>query len=72
MTTDEHRAILRKTGVFIPDDTPADALGLADDEAKFARRINITPAQYAAAKGITDLATFTAEMARRRDAEAAA
>ncbi len=67
MLSDEHRAMLRKTGVLIPDDTPADALGLTPDEAAFAKRLNITAAQYAASKGITDLASFTAEMARRRD-----
>ncbi len=66
MTSEEHRALLRKTGVYIPDATPADELGLTDDEAKFARRLNITPASYAASKGITDLASFEAEMTRRR------
>ncbi len=66
MTVDEHREMLRKTGVFLPDDTPADALGLTDEEAAFARRLNITPASYAASKGITDLASFEAEMTRRR------
>ncbi len=67
--SNEHRELLRKTGVFIPDDTPADELGLTDDEAKFARRLNVTAADYAASKSITDLATFEAEMVRRRAAQ---
>ncbi len=82
MTDDiDFRAMMRQTGVLLRDDPPpatpsetmtADALGLTTEEVRFSRRLGVSPERYSASRSIRSLATFEAEMARRRDAEAAA
>ncbi len=77
----DYRAMMQRAGVLYRDDPPpataseqmaADALGLTTEEVRFSRRLGVSPERYSASKSIRSLADFTAEMARRRDAEAAA
>ncbi len=74
------RSVMLRAGVTLADDPPpptedetlaADALGLTPVEVRFARRHGVTPERYAASKNIHNLATFEAEMARRREEEKA-
>ncbi len=69
------RAAMLRAGVHYPPDPPpatasettaADALGLTTEELRFARRLGVEPELYAASKKIHSLATFEAEILRRR------
>ncbi len=72
---DDFRAMMQATGVLMPDDTPpatasesmlGDALGLSIEELRFSRRLGVEPERYSASKSVRSLATFEAEMTRRR------
>lgn len=76
----DYRAAMERAGVTLPDDplppTPseqmtADALGLRIEELGFARRLGVSPAHFAAARGIRSLKDFEAaqeELRRLRGA----
>ncbi len=75
MIPDEYRKLMERAGVLLAAGQPAptasesasaDSFGLTVEEARFARRLNVSPARYAASKSIHSLASFEAEMRRRR------
>ncbi len=77
LDTDDFRRMMERAGVLLGADAPAptasermtaDALSLTVEELRFSRRLGVEPSRYAASRSIRSLATFEAELRRRRDA----
>ncbi len=76
MIPEEYRALMERAGVLLAAGQPAptesetaaaESFGLTVEEARFARRLNVSPARYAASKSIRSLEDFEAEMRRRHE-----